>query len=137
MSFARHPKWFITRSTSIFSTMARRPISQFPSPLRRYFAEHPSEKRRVIATIGRFTGYGIHFHVILREEDEAVYAADSGTWEVPSQDPAGEGRERMMKFRTRRAAERWIHRTFRSEFSPKTHELIIRPPNAGIQSPAT
>jgi hypothetical protein len=67
-------------------------------------------RRKVIATIGRFTGYGVHFHVTLRE-----------------QAPLGvHPRERMMKFRARRDADRWIRSVFEREFSPESHELIIR-----------
>lgn len=110
--------------------MARRPLSEFPEPHRRYFTEHPEAKRRVVATIGKFTGYGIHFHVVIREEDEPVFATDSGSWEVPSRDPAGEGRERMMKFRSRHAAERWIQATFHREFSDSTHTLELREESA-------
>ena len=106
--------------------MARRPLADIPTPHRRYFQEYPDKKRTVVATIGRFTGYGMHFHVILREEDEPVFAADTGRWEVPSRDPAGEGKERMMKFRTRKAAERWIEAAFAEEFSPETHALLVR-----------
>jgi len=60
----------------------------------------------VITHLGRFTGYGIHFHVTMREE-------------------SGEGRERMMKFRTREKAVRWARATFEREFNPQTHELVF------------
>ncbi|MFW6289024.1 MAG: hypothetical protein ACOC2Q_04520 [Spirochaetota bacterium] len=63
-------------------------------------------RRKVIAHLGRFTGYGIHFHVTMREE-------------------SGEGRERMMKFRTREKAVRWARATFEREFNPQTHELVF------------
>lgn len=59
--------------------------------------------RVVTATIGSFTGYGIHFHVSLREPES--------------------GYERMMKFRRRDTAERWIRATFETDFDTTTDDL--------------
>jgi hypothetical protein len=110
----------------------RRPLSKFPLPIRRYFQEHPNTKRSVTATVSAFTGYGTHFHVVLREEDEPVFNRRTDQWEVPSRDPAGEGKERMMKFRSRRTAMRWIEATFEAEFSYDTHQLSVRDEHDGI-----
>ncbi|TVR33017.1 MAG: hypothetical protein EA404_05990 [Spirochaetaceae bacterium] len=64
------------------------------------------QRRKVVVHVGKFSGHGTHFHVTMREE------ADSG-------------RERMMKFRSREKAMRWIEYTFRREFNPATHELVF------------
>jgi hypothetical protein len=103
--------------------MEQRRLSRIPGPHVRYFAAHPRERRKVIARIGRFTGHGLHFHVTMREEPDRVWAPDLERWEVPLDDPTP-GRERMMKFRTREKADRWIESTFRREFSSDTHELV-------------
>jgi hypothetical protein len=66
----------------------------------------------------------MHVHVTLREEPNPVWAEDRAEWEIPADDPATAGGERMMKFRRRVTAERWIERTFREEFTPETHELV-------------
>jgi hypothetical protein len=98
-------------------------ISEIPEPHRRYFDEHPEEKRRVTATVSFFYGTGSHFHVELVEEPNYVYDPEQESWLAPTGDSAGEGRRRFMKFRREDTARRWIHRVFEEEFSPELHRL--------------
>ncbi|MFP4549948.1 MAG: hypothetical protein ACLFNT_04015 [Spirochaetales bacterium] len=100
-----------------------KPISSF-SNAKRWFDEHPGEKRRVFVSIGTFVGHGTHVHVTLKEEDEPVFEADAGEWVIPDNDERGAGKERMMKFHDRRRAEQWVEAAFAHEFSPDTHVLV-------------
>lgn len=61
--------------------------------------------RRIHASIDTFTGHGTHLHVRVRPED----------------DPAA---ERLMKFRNREAAQRWVYHVFHAEFDPEQDVLI-------------
>ena len=55
--------------------------------------------------VSTFRGHGTHVHVVMRERHT-------------------QGRERMMKFHSREAAERWIDYTYKREFGEKTHRLV-------------
>lgn len=117
-------RWPQGAPRSYVANVSPRPLSKIPRPHRRWFAEHPHERRRVVVRVGAFTGHALHFHVTMREEHDRVWAADRGCWETPTDDPVGEGRERMMKFRTHDQAWRWVEATFHEEFGEETHELV-------------
>lgn len=74
----------------------------------RYYAAHPDRKRPVYVRVDKFTGYGRHVHVTMREAD----------------DP-GKGKVRVMKFTRPEIARRWIETTFDDEFDEETHELVV------------
>ncbi len=78
----------------------------------------------MFVSIGTFVGHGTHVHVILKEEDEPVFDAESSEWVIPENDELGTGVERMMKFHDRRRAEQWVEATFLQELSPDTHVLV-------------
>jgi len=64
----------------------------------------------VVVRIERFIGHGAHVHVSMRE----------------TRSPGGDrGRERYMKFRSRRRALQWVEATFRKEFDPERQELVF------------
>lgn len=69
---------------------------------------HSGQKRSVRVRVDKFTGYGRHIHVTMKEADDSEVGA-----------------ERVMKFNRPEIARRWIEHTFGAEFSPETHELII------------
>ena len=97
-----------------------------PEAGERYYATNPSLKRPVIVRVDKFTGYGRHVHVTMKEADDPSWNPEEGRW-VPPSDPEdpGQGRERVMKFNGSEVARKWIERTFRDEFDPGTHELRV------------
>lgn len=94
--------------------------------LRRYYAEHHDLKRPVTVRVDKFTGYGKHVHVTMKEADDPYWDPEEERWVAPSEpeDP-GRGRERVMKFSGSKMARRWIESTFAQEFDPETHELRV------------
>ncbi|MFP4432689.1 MAG: hypothetical protein ACOCW6_11350 [Spirochaetota bacterium] len=73
----------------------------------------------VVVRVERFIGHGAHVHVSMREEAAGVAAAGNR----PA--PGNRGRERYMKFRSRRRALQWVEETFRKEFDPERQELVF------------
>ena len=113
------------RRTALLHYRAMALIEEIPEPRRRYFDEHPAHKRRVTVKISYFHGTGSHFHVEMTEEHNYLYDSRGGEWIAPADDPDGEGRVRFMKFRTDRAARRWVAEVFASEFSSESLELYF------------
>ncbi len=97
--------------------------------------------------VSTFRGHGTHVYVVMRERPRAE-AADrdaeklDATAESVDQDPSTggsesgvgnghpsgtdpTGTERMMKFHSREAAERWIDYTYTREFGEMTHRLVF------------
>ena len=74
-------------------------------------ADHETGDRRrpVHVSITRFTGLGRHVHVEMREEPDAD----------------GNGVLRVMSFVDHEKAQRWVRHVFHSEFSNRTHRLLI------------
>ncbi len=60
---------------------------------------------RVRVKIDKFTGYGTHVHVTVRADD-------------------AEQSERVMKFRSRETAVRWVHHVLETEFDPDRDEIV-------------
>ncbi len=63
---------------------------------------------RVRVRIDKFTGYGTHVHVTVRTD-----RADQP-----------EKAERVMKFRSRETALRWVHHLLETEFDPDRDEIV-------------
>lgn len=92
----------------------------------RYYGSNPTLKRPVTVRVDKFTGYGKHVHVTMKEADDPSWDSVRGEWASPSEpeDP-GHGKERVMKFNGSKVARKWIERTFADEFDPETHELRV------------
>jgi hypothetical protein len=92
----------------------------------RYYETHPEELRPVRVRVDKFTGYGKHIHVTMKEADDPIWDDQAGEWVIPTdpEDP-GHGVERVMKFNRRAAARKWIETTFEQEFDTETHELQV------------
>ncbi len=92
----------------------------------RFYGSNPDRKRPVTVRVDKFTGYGKHVHVTMKEADDPIWDDRTEEWVTP-QDPedSGHGVERIMKFNRPETARLWIERTFAQEFDPKTHELQV------------
>lgn len=93
---------------------------------RRYYADNPDLKRPVTVRVDKFTGYGKHVHVTMKEADDPYWDHEQERWVKPSEpeDP-GHGTERVMKFNGAKMARKWIEKTFQEEFDSETHELEV------------
>ena len=91
-----------------------------------YYDYYGNMKRPVHVRVDKFTGYGKHVHVTMKEADDPWWDAERRRWVLPSQpeDP-GQGLQRVMKFHGSKRARRWIETTFVEEFDPETHELKV------------
>lgn len=103
-----------------------KPLSQIPTPHKRYFPHNSDRRRRVYVTISFFHGTGNHFHVEMQEEHNYVFDPQTGEWIEPTHDSLGEGRHRFMKFGREKTARRWVQEIFSQEFSDRSHELVFR-----------
>ncbi len=62
--------------------------------------------------VDKFTGYGTHVHVTVKVQgDSSAADADAAT-------------ERVMKFRRRETALRWVHHLVETEFDPEEDTII-------------
>lgn len=93
----------------------------------RYYGGHRQVRRPVHVRVDKFTGYGRHIHVTMKEADNPLWEPAANRWVTPvdPEDP-GHGIERVMKFNRPETARRWIESTFGAEFSQGTHELLIQ-----------
>ena len=97
-------------------------LADISLPHVRYY-DDKRRKRYVELTIMRYWGFGNHYYVKLKEDDNPIAKADTNTdgvigtrWMSAWDDPKSEGRCFERKFNTRFAAQNWIDATMQKEF---------------------
>ena len=106
---------------------------ELPGPVIKFF-DDKRRKRRVDATVSTFEMIGAqHFHVNIREEDDAVLDRtvdppyqEKAVWRQCWRDNEVRGNCFSEKFDSPSDAAHYIKEIWEKEFSPKTHKLFVR-----------
>lgn len=66
-------------------------LNEIPEPHIRKFP-NPYSKRKVKITVSRYYGYGIHYYVSIREDDNPIWNSERNLWTRAWDDKEGEGK---------------------------------------------
>ena len=105
-------------------------LKDIPKPHIRYFDDR-RRKREVKVSILKFEGYGIHYHVDIKEEDNPIldigenHSSGKPCWHACWDDEKGRGKLFAKKFNSTSDAAHYIKEVWHEEFENKTHKLVL------------